>query len=727
MTKSIVSFTFLGTTHHRDTHNTVILESFKTIESYASQEGSPVVARLFDGPGCKGSLAHPCPGTYIYANKTKKIAPAAAISKWLCGSKRLISAITGNGVEELLLEATLFLEEVIQGNGGVVPETLNLQGFSRGADNCVRFANIINRLHPSIKVNICIIDPVPGPFRRDHPDSFIIPKNVQDFRATLMLNEYRRPFKPQHPGRYIFQNTKTRVSIHHSTGAHSAGLATKNIKDLTPYTTQILMQDALLKFNLEHGSLPAGSKIHYRHQHLSNGKGYKKVMLAEPIESLSDTVRFQILCKSMDKFRSLHKRDSAQYHVYFRSILKNRMDMLLDYDLFLDKEHRELFKRAFPATFNWFFENNHMPSGQRRCTQADVFKELNALDHPRYGLFHKELLKKFQMSRPKLATDIPGPQGRSQSESFTFQRALVSDELSYLRYSLSNIMNYYYYHCADHDVLSNKQRNEIKKTLTETLKIDDALAISRLRGLISKIKQSPGNGFISQQVSKIIQDSEQYTQTVLRSLRACKPGLSEMDTQLLNRVLDKIETLEGNKSQDTYQKRLKIQTYLTSFNASLGPSHIGLTEISPEVRKLSRTLWFLTEPSYGEATVLDKIIYDLECYVYWRSFLPYYFPGWLPKTARVKFAENMIEELKALKDIGGYLLQVQQILEKASTGFVGVTSDSEKGVPWMAQLRFKSDYLNTIILKHLEKVVSITSIFSHPLQDDFGAYPPTPK
>ncbi len=725
MTKSIVSFTFLGTTHHRDTHNTVILESFKTIESYASQKGSPVVARLFDGPGCKGSPDHPCPGTYIYANKIKQIAPAAVISKWLCDSKRLISAITGNGVEELLLEATLFLEEVIQGNGGVVPETLNLQGFSRGADNCVRFANIINRLHPSIKVNICIVDPVPGPFRRDHPDSFIIPNNVQDFRTTLMLNEYRRPFKPQHPGRYIFQNTETRVSIHYSTGAHGAGLATKKRNDLMPYTTQILTQDTLLKFNLEHGSLPTGSAICYRHQHES--KKYEKARLAQPLEILSDAVRFQILCKSMDIFRTLHKRDSAQYHLYFRTILRNRMDILLGSDLFLDKEHRELFKRTFPATFNWFFEKNYTPSGQIHYTQADVFKELNDLVHPKYGLFRKELLKKFGMQVPNSAKDIPRPHGRRQSESFTFQRALVSDELSYLRYSLSNIMNYYYYHCADKDVLSNQQRVQIKEMLTETLKNDDETALIKLRELISKIKATPKTGFICQKVSKIIHDSEDYILIVHQNLSVFKEKLSASENELLTNVLDKINKLVDNNFQNNYQKRLEIKTYLTSFKANLLSRSVNLTETLLAVRELSRRLDILVEPSYGEATDLDKIIYELECYVYWRSFLSYYFPVWLPKTKTLILAEEMIGSLREAKSNGGYLLQVQSILENASRGLAGGGLDAKNGVGWMAHIRFKSDYLNTLILKHLEKVASTTSIFSHPLQDDLGPYPPALK
>ena len=252
--------------------------------------------------------------------------------------------------------------------------------------------------------------------------------------------------------------------------------------------------------------------------------------------------------------------------------------------------------------------------------------------------------------------------------------------------------------------------------MIETLQDDTDTAVYKLRQLIARIKQQPGNGFVHQQVSKIIHDSKKfcnYTMTLLMNSRLTLPPA---DQGLVDDAIRRVRRIVGHLGQNDYHKRLEIQVCLKSLNANLLALHENSAPIDESVVKLSRSLYTLTNPSYAETTDIDKIIYELECYVYWRSFLPYYFPGYVLENPKVSLAKHMIEELKALKDMKGNLLQVKQILEKASRGFA--RSDSLKELSWMQQLLFKSDYLNTLILKHLEKVVSITSIFSHPLQDD---------
>ena len=112
MYKAIVDYTFLGTGHHRTTHDTTIRQAFEDIKRHAQQPNSQVVARLFDGPGCAGSEQDPRPGTYVYENQTKKIESTPVISEWLHRAhewvKEQYKALTGIGVESSLLEATLF-------------------------------------------------------------------------------------------------------------------------------------------------------------------------------------------------------------------------------------------------------------------------------------------------------------------------------------------------------------------------------------------------------------------------------------------------------------------------------------------------------------------------------------------------------------------------------------------------------------------------------------------
>ncbi|HVT62666.1 MAG TPA: hypothetical protein VHD33_04175, partial [Legionellaceae bacterium] len=231
MTKTVVSITCLGTMNHRSTHPSVLTTMHQEIERYAAKEGSHVAAWLIDGPGSVGTPEHPTPGTYIYAQGKKQIASKEVISQQLNNFNSFLDnryrAITGEGVESSLLEASLYIEDIIKKNNGILPTQINLQGFSRGADTCVRIANILHRMHPSIKVNLFLIDPVPGPGRRDDPDSYTIPPNVNDCKVVLMLNEHRTFFQPQHRRRYRFTNPKTHVSFQHLVGRHGAGIATR--------------------------------------------------------------------------------------------------------------------------------------------------------------------------------------------------------------------------------------------------------------------------------------------------------------------------------------------------------------------------------------------------------------------------------------------------------------------------------------------------------------------
>jgi hypothetical protein len=67
---------------------------------------------------------------------------------------------------------------------GILPERLFLSGYSRGAVNCVSLANEIYRQYGTrITIDLCLVDPVPGPGHRKDLMQQIVPPNVTTFNC----------------------------------------------------------------------------------------------------------------------------------------------------------------------------------------------------------------------------------------------------------------------------------------------------------------------------------------------------------------------------------------------------------------------------------------------------------------------------------------------------------------------------------------------------------------
>lgn len=694
MTKSIISFTFLGTAHHRETHPCALVGSFDDIQSYSNKHGSPVVARLFDGPGCVGSKDHPMPGTYIYEHGQKKTSTPFDASQL---ASRLYAAATGEGIESTLMEATVFLEE-FRSKHNSLPKTINLQGFSRGADTCVRLANLLNRLYPEIEVNLFLIDPVPGPGRRDDPDSFTIPENVKDFRSSMMLNEHRAVYKPQHPGRYIFKNVETKVSFNTYAGRHGAGISVAHKEDTSPYATQVLVQDEMLKFNMEHGSLPVGSTSKYDFLRVDND--YWKEPLAKPLEPFSPRERFSYFCASMDSFRSLAERVLVKLVYYCRTILKKRADYLLDATLFLNQEHRHLCKEAFPAVFNWFFEKNVSVDG-KKYTKEDVLQELFRLKQKKYQTFYKRLLTRFTMSDVHSIDDIPEPQGLKRADRCDYGKPVVHDELSYLQHGLKSTIDYYHYHYLYRDnlVLSTYQVLKIQSALKQSLMLTPEKAKQLLQKVISEIKAGGGDSYISKEVGKMVTDSQVFIQEVA-ALLDCYKSSSAGLLQPIQTVIALIKKEIQDKAKDPYQKRGLVQSYVQSLHNTI----LAMPNRSPSLDKLSSELSEITNRSDAGPKLIDTIIREVKGYLAWRRFTR-------SNDSHHK-AQDLLRQLDEVKtEQGNNLGKIKDILVQASHGHFEPTSGLlSQGRNWKKQKDFKADKLNHIIVHNIHKVTALASI-----------------
>lgn len=317
--KKKVSLTFLGTSHTRSVDLSLLTEVYSAIEKHA--ETHPEVAtRLFDGVGCDGTEEHPTPGTYTFdfKNNTKtkrfkfirqaakraidfltdifeleedhRIEESSGLYKNLVQFwdamrfNKLRRKITGDGVDALVFEAQQYIQHIVKENNGVLPEEVVLQGFSRGADTCVRIANVLKYLN--INVKLLLIDPVPGPGRRHDEHSFIIPDNVVSCQIVTMANEHHLGYKPQDRDSYVFEGSPE-VKFNTLTGNHGAGIVRKPGRVIGSDESYRLVLDSLLKFNMNEGLLAEDHEI-TREYALVNNRFRSKDLTGLPNYTLHD-------------------------------------------------------------------------------------------------------------------------------------------------------------------------------------------------------------------------------------------------------------------------------------------------------------------------------------------------------------------------------------------------------------------------------------------------------
>ena len=815
----------MGTSHHRDTHPCLLTGSYDAIEQLSKEATSTVACRLFDGVGCTGTKEHPTPGTYEcdFANDTKKLLRNPHYVS------NLSSQATGYGIENLVNEAKQYIDNIILSHERHIPRNMviNLQGFSRGADACVRVANCLNKIphYSNIKINLFLIDPVPGPIRIDEHDSYTIPANVDECHVIYMLNEHKPFFSPQS---YVYESTKTRVFMNTLAGAHGAGIALS--ADNETHSSYYLVSDSLLKFNISKGLLPEKAmieedyerqgevfhKVDLSRRHaeyrlmnmtgcgfsidygwvsywwikslfpnedgfvLKDNKWYfvdhtlktvKEISVSSDDDSqlkdifnsnvlsdcisrsnsnldigpvnriasegekefirtvtghglraiLSDQKRFEYFCESMAVFQRLERRRVVQQFYLHRDIFERRSDYIRDSDLFLDEEHRELFKRLHPDIFNWFFEGNS------NCyTKYKVHNSLRKLIPKEFA---NEIARYFNFQLTMNDSDFPEPQGKLRNNRIIFGEHLVSDELSYFRYSLQSIVSRYYKVAGRNDAQQTELALKIKTALKESdAAIDDELSTKKLTDVIIEITKSNSNGFIKDEVSFIAPSLELYIASIddmFKSLGECE--LSENQLSIINDNKLLIAQIKSSIADDM-QKRIKIRNVILYMHSQLIMiDHTSTSRISSLSRKISQELnneneqpynlseglKILSRSGYAESNLVDKTISELSSFISWRNFLNY-FPidfGWY-NLEHVDIAKNLLDELTKLKTegFGNNLLAIQKYLDGSLANLsLPKTERSQK-------LKYEDNALKRILAQAMNGVrVNISPFYVNPM------------
>ncbi|WP_392538642.1 DUF5621 domain-containing protein [Legionella sp. 227] len=615
--KDTVSFFFLGTDCHRSKYQDV-LTAFHNAAAAAEKAGAKVATHLFDGVGSEPDPTctdHPTPGRYIYDAVQK--AKVKASDEILSGVKDLMQLVTGrllgDGMDEQLFEATLFLRQLILDNGGEMPKTVNLHGYSRGADACVRLANLLDNLYPDVKVNLFLVDHVPGAGRADDPNSYIIPKNVQRLEAAVMLHEYKPGFDPQDRSRYVFASPHTtKVAIKVYPGWHGKAML------LTPEekTNHVpkLLHDDLYRFCQETGSL-AKNALRPPYKMVMNNQWteFKDI----PAESLSRQKRFEYYNEMRDCWW-LYSKGTA-FHA--RRVLSHHRHYSQDHRLFVNQEHGELFQELYPKLYQWFYEGKTIDA-------TDVRTELNQLRKE-----HEEFYQKFcKINHIKEKSPLPQPRKVTLYFRRPLGATLVDDERSFLEQAIISVTNYEKHLKENNSVPIKFALDRLQNCLDKTANMDDKGATPILKNELMRVvlflkNYNQQESYLYRQLRKVCH-SFQYIDEVIDLLnahldnnRTLHPAQRDYITDLkteLNAIKDdpKLNYMEKMKLAKSKVSSLSLHLQSSDdqeFRYNLSAENFFTNE-KYTIPILLKSLNKLNAPGFSEMSVASDIAKKFEAY-----------------------------------------------------------------------------------------------------------------
>lgn len=445
------SLFFLGTSHHRENHRgryDIINQFYKN-----ATEDDTHAKRLFDGPGGTADEAlhaqqHPTPGHYkvdFFDNRKVLSEQMESANRILKKLKIAGGLVLGDGIENNIIESIQYLYYLE--SQGKMPERVNLYGFSRGGYTAIVLAHVIEEIFPEIQVNLCLVDPVPGPNAINRDISTVIPRNVEHMTSVLMLDEVTPGFTPLDQEHLILANPmKTSVNYQVYHGTHGAACYSKEKQSKT-HATPTLAHDTLYKFARRYGTKLHQNKMPPRGYKKSNSEYYEKESAYQyGMSNTERLIEYEKMCYFQDNYRSNKEK------IFPGRTMRNKVAdeyYVRDPDMFVNQEHRELFAMEFPAVFNYFFKKE----ANKKYTLRDVEKELSKMydskNNPKKDIFniatYKKLQRRFYFDYDHTSGQyiLPTPSGYPDSEVFpvTLEKPAVHDEESYFNNVLNALIN----------------------------------------------------------------------------------------------------------------------------------------------------------------------------------------------------------------------------------------------------------------------------------------------
>ena len=290
---------------------------------------------------------------------------------------KLRGVISGQGWDENVLRTVNLIQDLKFGKGMPI-DRVNMVGWSRGAVNCMRIANLMYEVFSNeISCNIFAVDPVAGADAgKEMADTQVLQSNVERYVGILAMHEMRSTFNPQDWSRV--RAPATTAIFLPMPGVHNAQVMVKTPADAA-YITRNLACGLLRDWGTPINATPYG--------HLGTAQDMC-IAYARLVLTLSEHKSYEtksVMGRLMGGTTSLRRRDFAKH---------SKMDTYTrggKESYWINEHHRACFAAAFPDVYDCIFES--MGSGEMALTAQSRFSTFFGVVSASAPLRHSMALK----------------------------------------------------------------------------------------------------------------------------------------------------------------------------------------------------------------------------------------------------------------------------------------------------------------------------------------------
>lgn len=321
-----------GTAFHRDKEGEIVAEFGRLA---AGREYEDFL--ILDGPGSKPNTA-PTPGQFnpFTRGKTGKQTFGNSEMGHTHINWQTTGLLSGSGWDDNVMHAIAAFAEI-----SPEPPTINMIGWSRGAVTCTKLAFKLREIYPQIAVNIFAIDPVAGIGNKGDEDGSVIRSNVKNYLAVLSMHETRGFFKPQDLKRVTFTSGDTNAIFLPFPGNHSGQVELNKCCERGVGESAQMVWYLGMKFLKQFGTtFISDPSPNYSLQEICNLYAKMQIRMPEYKKSAPGLGGGLMGGRKTRDFLARHQKEYVKHSSFF-----------------INEHHRRTFQRAYPAIYDWVFED----------------------------------------------------------------------------------------------------------------------------------------------------------------------------------------------------------------------------------------------------------------------------------------------------------------------------------------------------------------------------------
>jgi hypothetical protein len=378
------------------------------------------------------------------------------------------------------------------------------------------------------------------------------------------------------------------------------------------------------------------------------------------------------------KGTQLNKRDVLSEHQHYSQ----------DHQLFVNQEHGELFQKLYPALYDRFLNHD-----SQKISEDIIKEQLEVLEE-----LSPEFYEKFcKICSIKEGEPWPAPREVSLRVYTPLGEIAVKDELSFLKHSITAIINYSLYHSKENTLDTKIGAKWLKDVLEKTKAMEPEQAIQDLCKAIYTVAQylSHGEnpaGYMALQLRKLSQTPEMLIEAADRLLEEHYNRNIELHPEqqkYIVKVRQELQEIKDSTELDYFQKLKEVKSIISNTASHLQQSQMDDDSVIahnyfakvyhansslPTFDQLITGLNNLSAPGYAETSLAANIGKDFEAYykrnLFWNSvnkilsaIMPISLPPFV-SAQKSDLAEKIYKQLGELDKAGqgNNLFEVSKVL-----------------------------------------------------------------